>query len=363
MSRFLSRLDMEWKLSTDNLERAEIRARQAGYLARVGEFDKSKAIVGELRKEFGDGRSGRVTVWIIISEALIHHYEKLDLIALDRVTRAQLLSRMMRDKRLEAIASAWRAHIEFDHSKFDEMFVSLQSAIRCAEEGNNDALSRIANIVCKTAMLCGETQLAQSQFLIGREYALRDGDQAGVEALQHNRASFRLARIRSAKCFGEVEANEIRETRVEIETARSLQNLAGVTALSSYIDLCHARLLVVEGRFVEAIDRLNDLKGVGPFPAESFHYANLDLEIAYCYCATGKLDQAFGILGGQEFVDIDALDVDEQLVIRWIQLQLSKQDSRFGPVDDYRKLLESTVIEYIKLMTKLRGRLGELSWN
>ncbi len=362
MSRFLTRLDMEWKLQTNDFSRAEIRARQAGYFARIGNFDQAMAIVAELRKQFGDGHSGRVTIWIMISEALIHHYNNLDLIALDRVMRAQFLSHLMQDSQLDAIASAWRAHIEFDHSKFNEMFVSLCRAIRAADENNTDALSRVSNVVCKAALLCGESSLAKSQFLLGREYALRDGDQAGVEALQHNKAAFRLSRIRSSRCFGDIDVAEIKETRVEIETAKSLQNLTGISALSSYIELCQARLLLVEGRFKDAIDRLKGIKGSGPFPVGSFNPEIIELEIAYCHSSLGEFDEAEKVLDGREFLNIGELDPDEQMVVRWTQLQLSIQNTRFGSVDTFQHLFQSTVDVYKELMTSLKSNLNNLPW-
>ena len=363
MSPLLLRLDQELRVAKDARSRAELKTKQAGYYARIGDFVGAKSIITELRREFGDGHNGRITVCIMISEALIHHYENLSSNALDRITRAQFISRLMSDSQLEAISSAWRAHIEFDNSKFDEMFVSLRCAIDKAIPTNYDALARVSNIICKVAILCGATDIAKEYFKIGREHALKEGDQAGIEAIQHNKAAFRLSRIRSMRCLGDIDAREVMEVRVEIETARSLQNLTGITALASYIDLCHARLLIMEGRFQEAIDRLSEIKDRGPYPVGSFDPEVIDMEISYCYGLMGDFENALSSFERNKLEHLKRLDPDERLVVRWMQLQLALKDHRFGGVDASKTAFDSSVVEYIELMKKLQENINELCTN
>ena len=287
MSPFLLRLAHEWENARTVHERGEIEARRAGYLARTGDFDGAKSGITKLRKIYADGHDGKISIWIMISEALILHFEKVDLGALDRLMRAQLLSKMLGDRKLEAISSAWKAHIEFEHSMFDAMFDSLRAAINASDSNDDDAHSRIANIVCKTATLCGYEDIARLQFKIGRAHALKESDQASIEALQHNKAAFRLARLRSLFCLGETHLSELDEVRTEISTAKSLQNLTGIKALSAYIDLCQARLLIIEGRFPRAVEALQLVRDAGPFPPGSVTPELVDLDILYCLSAMG----------------------------------------------------------------------------
>ena len=361
MSPLLLRLDQKLRVSKDARSRAELKTKQAGYYARIGNFVAAKSIITELRREFGDGHNGRITVCIMISEALIHHYENLSSNALDRIIRAQFISRLINDSQLEAISSAWRAHIEFDSSKFEEMFVSLRCAIDKVSPSNYDALARVSNIICKVAILCGATDIAKEYFKIGREHALREGDQAGIEAIQHNKAAFRLSRIRSMRCLGDIDAREVIEVRVEIETARSLQNLVRVTALASYIDLCHARLLIMEDRFQEAVDCLIEIKDHGPYPVGSFAPEVIDMEVSYCYGVMGNLDKALLLFERNKLEHLKLLDPDERLVVRWMQLQLALKDYRFGDIDASKAAFDSSVIEYIELMKKLQKNINGLS--
>jgi len=360
MSPFLMRLDHEWKNAGTVQERGEIDARRAGYLARIGSFEGAKTLVLELRKVFGTGRDGRVTIWIMVAEALIYHFEKIDPVALDRITRAQLLSRMINDHQLEAISSAWKAHIEFESSQFEQMFGSLRIAVTRAQQDNYEAHSRISNIIFKVAVWCGREEVAKIHFRNGREYALKIGDQAGIEALQHNRAAFRLARIRASNCLEQVGAGEFEQLRVEIETARSLQNLTGVKALSSYIDLCHARLLLLQGKYVEAVEALSYVRDSGPFPAGGVSPQLLDLDISYCLCAMDRLDEAQAFFKSSQDADILKIDPDERLVARWMQLQLARKSSLFGVLSTSTDLFDEAVLEYKKLMNSLQVGLDAL---
>jgi hypothetical protein len=77
LSPYLSRLKVKIDASTDEGVRGELEAKSACYLARVGNFEDAREKIKALRASFGDGRNGRVTVGIMIAEALVHHFERL----------------------------------------------------------------------------------------------------------------------------------------------------------------------------------------------------------------------------------------------------------------------------------------------
>jgi tetratricopeptide (TPR) repeat protein len=359
MSPYLVRLDNEFRLAQNENARAEVEAKRAAYLSRTGDFSGAREIVRKLRVDYRDGHAVRVTILIMIAEALTHHFESLSRVGLDRIVRAEFLSRMIKDRQLEAITSAWRAHIEFENSMFIEMFTSLESAHEQATICDcNEALARVANIACKVALLCGESALAKKQFLIGRERALAVGDQASIEALQHNKAAFRLSRLRSNMCFGVVHAAEIKETKVEIASARSLQQLTRITALSVYIDLCESHLLMVEGRWSDAMNALTLIRGAGPFPAGTFSVGLVDLEISFCLASMGRYDEALRLYGEIEGVELNALDADERLFVSWLQLRLAEQDERFGTLSAAKSKFQDSASEYHSMIEVLKNGLN-----
>lgn len=336
MSQLLLRIEKELAIEADAGARARLLSQQAGYLARVGEFDRAKDIVASLRRDFGGGQSGRATLWIMLTEGLLHHFEKMSPLAMDRLSRALVLGLAIRDAELTSLAAAWKAHIEFETSDFDAMVLSLRLALQNASEQNHAARTRIYMVLCDAAFLCGNRRLGQRWFLRSRDHALKDGDQASIEALLYNRAAFSMAWLRTQSCFGSVSAEDLSLARLEISSARNLQELTGVGALTHYVHICDARLLVLEGKYDVAIERLNALRSATPYGAYNFDQRFFDLEVAYCRFRCGESPMPEFREGAFDFA-FEHLDIDEQLVAAWMVCQMASADES---TDTYRAAIQ-----------------------
>ena len=356
MSQLLLRIDERLLVETDPTQRAELIARQAGYMARVGRFAEARAKIVELRQVFADGRSGRVTAFIMLAEGLVQHYEQLGSSAADRIARAQLLGQAMRDREVVAITSAWRAHLEFEESKFELAARSIRLALQNAESDDHATHARCAIVLFNAFALCGKRKASQYWFLSGRDHALKLGDQASVDALLHSKAVFGVAWLRSQSCKGNIDAALMTTARAEISSARNLQNLTRVAAHANYINLCDARLQIMEGNFQSAKDLLMLIRNEGPYPSGHFNQALTDLEIAYCDCRLNRKEAAVGIFVQMLPESLGSLDVDDRLVAAWMTFELSKSDVQSRFADDAKKQLVGAIGEYDALLE----RLGEL---
>jgi hypothetical protein len=364
MSPLLSRLNTELRAATDLEQRAELGARIAGYLARAGEFAEAKVRIDALRQEFGHGESGRVTVWLMLAEGLLHLYQDLSPAALDRVNRAQALARAMRYSTMTALATAWKAHIEFETSKFDLMIRSLQLALSEVGTTEHDAQTRIAMVLSNSYMICGEVAAANRWFHEGRAHAVKNGDQASIEALLYNRAAFGLAWLRVAHCDEARSREELRVARMEIQSARNLQDLIGIQALSNHILLWEARLCVLEERFLEAIERLTTVRTKSPFARYNFSQSFIDLELAFCYARTNDSAAALDALRRVDRTSLDQLDADEQIVARWLMLELAEFGEGFaqelGHLVELRHEFTTLKMDYFDSRRSLAARLAAI---
>lgn len=357
MSQLLARLDEEFKLASTNVERAEILARKGSYLARVGQFSETREIISKLREHFGDGRSGHVTAWIMLTEGLLHLFENLSPLALDRVARSQILGLAMKDASVVAIASAWKAHIEFETSDFESMIKSLETAIAHATDSDHDANARLAMVLSDSFLLCGETQSAQTWFMHSREHALKDGDQASIEALLYNRAAFSLARLRAERCYTEVDKKRLSLLRMEVASAKNLQNLTRIAALTNFVHLCEARLLILEEKYSLAIDALANIRNARPFADYNFNQSFVDLEMSFCLQRLGRHTEAKSIFSSVDWASFDRLDIDEQLVATWMRWSMCVEDSSIGIESDAKKIFESLLVRYEDMRLQLLDRL------
>jgi tetratricopeptide (TPR) repeat protein len=357
MSQLLRRIEERLLTESDSYVLSELKAKRASYLARVGRFQEAKDAIAEVRQVFGDGRSGRVTALLMLAEALTMYYERLASGASDRVARALLLGQAMKDQEIISLASAWKAFLDFEDSKFESAFRSVKTSLDHAEESNHASWTRNCIVLALGFSLCGDSPSSQHWFLKGRHHALEEGDQVSLDALLHNKAVFGVAWLRVQRCLGERVSQQITRARLELSSTRNLQALAGVSAHGSYIDLANARLLMLEQDFPKALDALDRVAVSGPFPTGHFNNSLLALERAYCFASLGQPDQALEVLAVFDEAELLSLDVDDRVVSAWIQCELSNLDSRFGNIDESRSKLAVVSEEQDQLVSRLKSLL------
>jgi hypothetical protein len=318
MSQLLTSLEQRLVFETHPESRGLLSARIAAHLARKGRFSDARKQIAELRQTFGDGRSGPVTVWMMLAEALIHLYERLSPDAMDRICRAQALSIAMRYNTMIALSSAWRAHLEFEEGKYPAMCESLALALTHLESDNCDADTRIAMVICNSFSVCGERMASQHWFLRAHNSAVKSGDQPSIEAMLYNRAAFSVTRLRAENCISPVKQEALKSARMEIESSRNFQSLTGAAAFPVHLALWDARLQVLESRYESAICKLRDTSQKSPFAEHNFSQDFVQLEIAFCELQLGREGLALDTLKKIPDLNFGEMDVDEQLVASWI---------------------------------------------
>ncbi|MDO8376724.1 MAG: hypothetical protein Q7S91_05965 [Aquabacterium sp.] len=353
MSQLLARLNLELANTTDPIKRAEIYARIGSYFARTGKFSETRTIIGDLRQQFGDGHSGQATAWIMLTEGLLHLYEHLSPQALYRIKGSQLLGLAMKDASIIAIASAWKAHLEFETSNFDSMVKSLELAIAHSSALDHGAQTRLGMVLTDSFLICGDRQWAQVWFLRSHEHAVKDGDQASIEALQYNRAAFIVARLRVERCSAEIGNDQLSVARIEIASAKNLQALTRIGAFTNLVHLCDARLLILEQEYSRAIQALESIRGSAPFASYNFSQSFVDLELAFCLLKLGHLDEAISRFDSIDWKSIESLDLDEQLIATWMLLCMCRIDGVFGIADEVVVQLEMLSRKYEEIVMQL----------
>ena len=357
MSQLLERLDRELRLATHEVRRAEILAKKSCYLSRVGKFSESREIIGNLRHEFGDWRSGQIMAWIMLAEGLLHLFERLSPLALDRIKRSQALGLAANDRVIIAVASAWKAHLEFETSNFGLMVRSLHTALANIRDSDHDAYARVAMVICGSFLICGDDKAAQGWFLQSRDHALKDGDDASIEALLYNRAAFTMARLRAASCLGPIDQDQLSLVRLGIASDTNLQTLIGIGAFTNFIRLCHARLLILEKKFEQAIEALEDVRDCGPFAEYNFSQSFVDLEIAFCLVRIGRIVEAHERFEKIQWSSFDNFDIDERLVATWMRYVMSMESEVFGEASAAKRAVEDLGARYEEMRLNLLNSL------
>lgn len=363
MSRLLQRLSDQLSIERDEYVRGELIASQAAYLARIGDFASARERIATVRATFYDGRSGRVTALLMIAEALLAHFESLSIEARDRVMRAQLLGDVMRDAQIIALASAWRAHIEFEFSSFDVAALSLRKALAVIPEGDHSAWSRCCIVLFNALSFVGDRDRAQAWFLRGHKHAVADGDQAGIDALLQSRASYDVAQAWVGRCLEKDSEKLLRTARAEVASARNLQQLVRVQAHQDYIELAECNLWLLEGRYGEALAWLSRLDSAGPFPSGHFTEAIGHVMAAYCQLRLGNLDAAVAAFDQARDKSWGGIDVDDRLIVSWMTRELARVSPRFIAADlaeaGFNQAAEEYQVEVARVANVFSGFAAE----
>lgn len=362
MSELLQRLRHELGSISDPAARAELIARIAGVHARSGQFDEARLAINAIKEQFGKGESGRVTVWKMIAEGLIFHYEDLSPAALERIGGALALGRAMQYPTVIALASAWKAHIEFERSDFVKMADSLSVALRYVGPTDHDAHTRISMVLANAFMICGDRLQMQAWFTRGREHAIKNGDRASVEALQYNKAAFATAWVRVSACAAPVDAQELALLRGEVNSARNLQDLARIAALSGHIRLIHARLLMLEGRYDLAVEVLNEVRGTEPFASHNFHQSYIDLELQFCAVRLGGSDFSITHRRTDVLQQFSHLDIDERVVACWMLAEIAAKSGLQDEQAQLRLVLRELIGQHELERRVLQASLESLAY-
>jgi tetratricopeptide (TPR) repeat protein len=342
-----------------NIERqAELSARLAAHLARIGRFDEATHSLAEIRKNYARVHTGPATVWIMWAEGLVYLYQEEQLKALDRIKRALILGRAMGYRAIIASASAWKAHIELSRSEFAALKESLKLTFENTDADDRDTHTRVAMVLFNARLQKGDQAEAQKWFLRAHDQAVRNGDQASIEALFYNRAALGVSNLRSASCFHSIAPEDLSFARSEMESVRNLQQLVRGTTWRNQLDLWSARLMILEGKFEEAAQCLQEVRTTQPFSDTNFDQRFIDLEIAYCSAKLGVGVTAD--LGDETSTDsFENLDIDEQLVAEWMQLEIALGSNRFNDIASRTARLEKTKTAFVQMRLDLGAAISE----
>lgn len=360
MVQLLDRLEARLAVEIDAFRRGVLHAKRACYFARVGQFEKTRELVAQLRSDFPDGSSPRISIWVMLVEGLLHTFERLSPEGLDRMVRAQTLATALKDRELQAVSSAWLAHLLFERSEFVQMVSALQVALGSADDESFDALARVSMVFANTYASVGDRERATQWYMACRHYAVEAGDEATLEALLYNRAAFGVAWQRAEFCLGSGDRKPLEMLRRELASAHSFQDLTGAAALTNLVYLWEARLALLDDEFERAIDLLSGIRNVEPFSDESFHQSVIDLEVAYCSAKLGRVDDTLRFLTKRAAFDVHALHEDEQLYAAWLEVGVARCGAEFGDQPSAETRLDQARVTFLRSVEHMRNAITNL---
>jgi hypothetical protein len=291
-SRLLSHLDAAIAAAAMPSEADCLRAERAGLLARQGQLAEARGIIAGLQAQYGQAPHPRVNAWISLAEGLASYFSDLGHTAHDKIKRAYALSGASRDRRLNALAAAWLAHMDYTAYDLDAMGRHVSEALLLADAEHHSARSRACLVVALAYHFGGRFEASQPWYAKARLHASAEGDEAMLSAIMYNMAGLLADQSRHAVMTGAQDPTMLRRAELSLQSATNLDALIGIASLDALVPLHRARVCTLQGQWAEALSLYEAHFSDGLLQGLDRQRASLGADLAWCRLQLGQTEQA-----------------------------------------------------------------------
>jgi tetratricopeptide (TPR) repeat protein len=245
-SRLLAKLDAA-------LAHACLRAERAGFLARLGHFDEARAVIASLHAQFDARPQPAISVWLAMAEGWMLHFGSLSEGARDKFKRAQAMSLATGLLPLQALSSAWVAHLDYLADDIADMVRNVSLALKLAAPDHHGARARACMVVALGYAFAEREDRAQPWYVRAREHATADGDETTLSAINYNLCSQRAHRAMQAALFGGEAMEQVRQATVGAQATDNFDAWIGATSLDALVPMHRAGLASIQGQYAQAL--------------------------------------------------------------------------------------------------------------
>jgi hypothetical protein len=297
----------------------------------------------------------------MLSEGILAFFEDLDPSAHDRFRRAYALSVSIGDFDLQALTSAWMAHIEFNERRYTAMVSSANYCLAIYPLGSTTAHSRLFMVLANANLYAGNVSKANTHFERARSIAVTDGDRATVGAIVYNRAALMLNNFRLQAFVDVGESIDLSFVSIAVESSTAFQGITENRSLSELPIMNQARLAMIRGDFSFALAAIDGVRN-----SEHRHRGGtkdplLDIEYAACLAKTGETDRAADVIKGIDISKYAELDNDDQIVFFSQLIGVCQQVGRNSPIEDPHALMKSAIDKFTDELSTLRIAVASMN--
>lgn len=292
LPRLVVRLDAAIAQAEMPLERECLKAERAGVLARLGLMQEARFALNGLRSQSQRHRSPRLKAWVWMVDGMVSYFEAIGPQAGQKFLRAHAIAAAADDAPMQALAAAWLAVCAFNASHLADLTLYAGTALRLAAADDHPTRARVGLVLADAYCFAGDDERSRQWYKTARLHAGADGDSTMMSFLLHNIAAMRAGRISLEDAFGRAKADEARHALMEIESTANYDGGAGAAALSAMVPMVRAWLMVVLGRFEEAIALFDTQLARVNAQGSAHRDARFVADRAWCHLGCGRPEQA-----------------------------------------------------------------------
>jgi hypothetical protein len=352
------RLESASRSCKDPVQRSLIDAERAYHAARTGDFGAARELLTAIKELSQTYFSPPVAIWVMLSEGIVEFFEDLNPRAYDRFRRAYALSVSMGDHDLQALTSAWLAHIEFNERDYPAMILSVNRCLAIYPRGQSAAHTRIFMVLGNANLYAGKVSTANQYFDQARAIALADGDRTSVGAVVYNKAVLMLNNFRLQSFLDVGETVDMGLLSSAVESSTAFQGITRNRSLEELPQMCEARLAMIRGDFSSALKVIGGVRRSQHRHRGGAKDPLLDIEYATCLALSGDSALAKSVLDGSDLSRWVELDNDDQIIffsqLNTVCLQLGYVSS----IEDPSTLLGAAIERFSAELNDLRDAIS-----
>jgi tetratricopeptide (TPR) repeat protein len=269
-----------------------LRAERAVLLVRLGELERARKELSALRASPDAQTNPALNAWLWLGEGLSDYFENVAQRSRDRVLRACALAQSAKAPRIQALAAAWCAHLDFRAQDYAATCEHLRMALQAAPADHHSARSRAALVLAGAYHFAGREDLAQPWYVRARSHAAIEGDGATLSSVTYNLSALRVMQVRLDDMFGEFDEQGARRALVGTESSVYLDQSVRTSALSSLSSMQRALILSANGRWGDALALYDRYLPRALAEGLSISECLFQADRAQCLLQLGRGDQA-----------------------------------------------------------------------
>jgi hypothetical protein len=293
-----------------------------------------------------------VSILLMCLDAFVYYYEDTNPKAIDRVARANLLSKAFGLTDLVGFTSAWAAHFALGVFRPAELVRFLRLAVDSIQPLNTEAMCRVTMTLGDVATYFGRFEVARLWYARAHAHAVDLGDHAYIAALSFNRPATAAFAARLHLELGQELSIDAHALRAGLRTSSNYERMAGVSALHGLQSVASSALAMYVEDFAEAKHQISaslaDLKG------ESLSDNRLPLlaDLALAHASTGEHQEATSVLDEALQSQWTGVEADEHLIACGSMLRAYARLNREAPA--------TLLAAHSALAAEVRAKLSEM---
>lgn len=272
--------------------RAKILAQLAIASGQLGDEEVALQSISEIRR-LVDVDLGLASALANMAEGIVRYHQSDLSSAYRLLDRSRVISELAGRAELIAWSRTWCALVDFNELRFDSALAHLDAAVDNGAFVWPSVSARAALVVAGMLQFLSESTVCRKWYAMARQHALRDHDEATMNAALYNDASFRLMKLKlRAVCSGGLDLSEAALVRASIASAENFDAAVGSVSMPWAFSLMRAQLACVTGDYLGARRLFSEWFGALPSDFSDRHAPYLLADDVWCAV---NLDQNYDI--------------------------------------------------------------------